>query len=136
MDDGSGHAADEVLEAYHREHLARTPSPAVVTDLLRWFSTGTAAARSGWLDYQAGLTKVPGPGLILAGSSDPVAPPEDALEGVASMPSSAEISFHHLSRVEGMREEYGHLGMLLSQHAARDTDQLILRWLRRTARPR
>ena len=130
LDDGTGRSADEILESYHRNHLGRTPTPSLVEDLRRWYEAGTALSASGWLDYQVGIERVAGPGLVLLGASDPVAPPEDGLQARHRFLPGTEVDFEVLSRVEGRREEYGHLGMLLSNHAARDVDRLILGWLR------
>ena len=126
-------AADpaEVLEAYHRDNLSRPPPRALIDDLLRWFESGDARDREGWVDYSAGLAKSPGPALLVAGATDPWAPPEDVLAGLRRLPQADATQWRLLSRVSGDREEYGHLGMLLSRHSARDVDASVLRWLRR-----
>ena len=119
----------EVLGHWFRTQLARPPPRAVIQDILRWFETGRLGDRAGWVDYGLGLPAVGGPALLVAGMSDPVAPPEEVLQGLGLLSSSAEARFHLLSRVQGDREEYGHLGMLLSRHSARDLDPLILAWM-------
>ena len=118
-----------VLEAYHRDHLARPPPEAVLEDVRRWFATGEMTDSEGWIDYRRGFAEVGGPALIVAGASDAVSPPESVLPALEQLPDSVDASWHLLSRIDGDREEYGHLGMLLSRHSARDVDPLISAWL-------
>jgi pimeloyl-ACP methyl ester carboxylesterase len=118
-----------VLEAYHRDNLARPPPRAVLEDVRRWYATGDMTDSEGWIDYRRGFAEVGGPALIVAGASDAVSPPEAVLPALDALPGAAEVTWHLLSRVDGDREEYGHLGMLLSRHSARDVDPMILAWL-------
>jgi len=120
-----------VLESYHRDALHRPPPRALIEDVLRWFETGQARDREGWVDYSVGLDRTSGPALLVAGATDPVAPPEDVLVGFRRLPETASPQWLLLSRANGDLEEYGHLGMLLSRHSARDVDLSILRWLRK-----
>ena len=118
-----------VLEAYHRDHLARPPPRAVLEDVRRWYRTGDMTDTEGWIDYRRGFATVGGPALIVAGASDAVSPPESVLPALDALPDSFEARWHLLSRVDGDREEYGHLGMLLSRHSVRDVDPMIIAWL-------
>jgi hypothetical protein len=120
---------DTVLEAYHRTHLSRPPPKAVLEDLLRWYETGAMYDSQGWVDYERGYDSVTGPALIVAGASDPMAPVEDVLPAIERLPSEVGATWHLLSRVNGDKEEYGHLGMLLSRHSARDVDALVTAWM-------
>lgn len=126
-DDGGAEAS---LGRWFGEHLAQQPPREVVEDLQRWLRTGRMADRAGWVDYQAGLASVAGPSLLVSGITDPVAPPESVLAGLDALGPGAKPTYHLLSRVQGDREEYGHLGMLLSRHSARDVDSMIVAWLR------
>jgi hypothetical protein len=128
--DPSGDPA-EVLEAYHRDTVSRAPPRALVEDLLRWFDVGAARDREGWVDYGAGLAKNHETALLVAGATDPVSPPEDVLAGFRRLPEASSAQWLLLSRANGDLEEYGHLGMLLSRHSARDVDASLLRWLRK-----
>jgi homoserine acetyltransferase len=119
-----------VLEAYHRDHLARPPPKAVLEDVIRWFDTGEMWDSEGWIDYARGFETVPGEALIVAGASDPISPPESVLPAMDLLPESAAARWHLLSRIDGDREEYGHLGMLLSRHSARDVDPMVAAWLK------
>jgi pimeloyl-ACP methyl ester carboxylesterase len=118
-----------VLESLRRNSVARPPPMALVKDLLRWFEAGVAADREGWVDYSRGLARVGGPALLVAGATDPVAPPEDVLSGLDAIPDAARVHYRLLSRASGDREEYGHLGMLLSRHSEHDVDVMLRRWL-------
>lgn len=118
-----------VIEAYHRDHLARPPPAAVLEDVRRWFATGEMTDSEGWIDYQRGFAEVGGPALIVAGASDAAAPPESVLPALDQLPDSFDATWHLLTRLDGDREEYGHLGMLLSRHSARDVDLMIAAWL-------
>lgn len=117
------------FEVFHRQTLARPPPVAVLEDMQRWFAAGRMTDRAGWIDYSIGYENVRGPALLVAGASDPVAPPEDVLHGLDRMAPEVGAGYRLLSRVEGAREEYGHLGMLLSRHASRDVDGMISAWL-------
>ena len=128
--DPAAHPA-EVLEAYHRDEVHRPPPRALVEDLLRWFEAGEARDREGWVTYSSGLEQTTGPALLVAGATDPIAPPEDVLVGFRRLTEAASPQWLLLSRANGDLEEYGHLGMLLSRHSARDVDASILRWLRK-----
>ena len=119
----------ESFEIFHRAQIGRPPARALLEDMQRWINAGRITDRAGWIDYSIGYDNVRGPALIVAGASDPVAPPEDVLPGVDRLGREAGARYHLLSRVEGDREEYGHLGMLLSRHSARDVDSLISAWL-------
>ncbi len=127
--EGEGATPSQIMESYHRNKLSRPPARAVLEDVVRWFQTGTMTDTEGWTDYTRGYDTVTGPALIVAGASDAMAPPEDVLPVVDSLPESVGARFELLSRINGHREEYGHLGMLLSRHSARDVDGLISRWL-------
>jgi len=122
-------APEEVLESFHRNNIARPPPRALVEDLLRWFELGTPRDREGWVEYGHGLSRVAGPALLVAGATDPVAPPEDVLAGLRQMPAGT-TQYRLLSRSNGNREEYGHLGVLLSRYSERDVDRMLVRWLR------
>ncbi len=128
LGDGEGDPA-AILEAVHRNTLARPPAKAVLEDMIRWFETGQMTDTEGWTDYETGYASVTGPALLVAGASDPVAPPEDVLPALEQLPASVGAEFELLSRINGDREEYGHLGMLLSRHAARDVDARIAAWI-------
>jgi len=119
------------LESFHRSEVARAPVLAVLRDTLRWFERGRADSATGWLDYGVGIELVGGRGLILMPSSDPLAPPESTLVARSRLSSTSEVEFRLLARSEGMAEDYGHLGLLLSRNAVADGDGIVLRWLAR-----
>jgi len=119
----------ETLYRFYDRSLYREPPVEVLRDVLRWLDTGTMTSRKGWVDYSRGLDAVQGPVLLVAGMSDPVAPPEDVLPGLDRMSARIGVDYRLLSRANGHREEYGHLGMLISRHSARDLDRLVLAWL-------
>ncbi|MBJ94144.1 MAG: hypothetical protein CMP23_06650 [Rickettsiales bacterium] len=121
----------EVLQAVHSAKVARPPPRALVEDLLRWFEQGAARDREGWVDYSTGLASIAAAGLLVAGASDPLAPPEDVLPALRSLAADSVTQLLVLSRGNGDLEEYGHLGMLLSRHSARDVDGSVVQWLRR-----
>jgi hypothetical protein len=121
------------MEEWHRAALARPPPRELLGQLLRWFERGVMADEQGWVDYERGFEAVGGPALVVAGASDTMAPPEDVLPGfdrMAAGAGGAAARYRLLSRVNGHREEYGHLGMLLSRNAARDLDAVLIAWLR------
>jgi len=132
--EGEGTTPSQILESFHRNKLSRPPAKAVLEDLGRWFETGRMTDTEGWTDYTLGYQSVTGPALLVAGASDPFAPPEDVLPALDALPAAVEAEFELLSRINGDREEYGHLGMLLSRFSGRDVDGLITRWLAETAR--
>lgn len=120
---------EETMYRFYDRSLYREPPAGVLRDMLRWMETGSMMSRQGWVDYGRGLDAVQGPVLLVAGMSDPVAPPEDVLPGFERLSARISASYRLLSRANGHREEYGHLGMLISRHSARDVDRLILAWL-------
>ncbi len=126
-DDGGDPAG--VVEAFWRERLSREPASAVLEDIGRWFETGRMTDSEGWTDYSRGYESVTGPALLVAGASDAMAPPEDVLPAMDRLGSDVGARFHLLSRSDGDKEEYGHLGMLLSRHSARDVDGMISAWI-------
>ncbi len=127
--EGDGQA-DELVGRWFQDQLLSPPPQEVIKDMQRWFRTGRMADRAGWIDYSSGLAGVGGPALLVAGSTDTVAPPESMLSGFDTLRAATDATYHLLSRVQGDREEYGHLGMLLSRHSARDVDPMIVAWLR------
>ncbi len=125
-----GSTLAEILERFHRAEIARPPPRAVVEDLLRWFDEGRPTDRAGWVDYSRGLDAGFGEALVVVGASDPVAPPEMVLGGADRLARKIPVELRFLSRISGDREEFGHLGMLLSRHSAHSVDRTILSWLR------
>ena len=121
-------SAAEELETFHRNKLLRAPAKVVLEDLIRWFSAGTISASTGWIDYSVGLEKMTGDALLVAGMTDPWAPPESALPAPAAA-GSARLEVKVVGRSEGAKEDYGHLGMLLSENASADIDRVVLHWL-------
>lgn len=128
--------AANAVRIQFENHLSAEPPVAVVQDLIRWYAEGEARSRDGGTDYLAGLGTIPGPLLLMAGCSDPFAPPEDVLAGLDRMDTTREATYRLLSRANRHREEYGHLGMLLSRHARRDVDRYVQHWLRQQERHR
>jgi len=125
---GTGRSAGEELENYHRNTLLRSPPKVLLEDVGRWFSGGKISAATGWIDYSVGLEKMTGDGLLVAGMSDPWAPPEAVMTARVAA-ASDRFEFKVLARSEGAKEDYGHLGMLLSENASADIDRLVLHWL-------
>jgi hypothetical protein len=123
--------AKNSLELFHRNKLLRPPPQLVLQDVMRWFSEGRMAASTGWLDYTVGLEKMVGNGLVIVGSTDPWAPPESVLPVLHRAGEGFRVETVLVSRSEGAKENYGHLGMLLSQNASADVDRPILHWLNR-----
>ena len=126
---------DETMYRFYDKSLYREPPAGVIEDLFRWMSAGAMVSRQGWVDYGRGLDAVEGDALLVSGMSDSVSPPEDVLAGVDRLAGRIGVAHRLLSRANGHREEYGHLGMLISRHAARDVDRLILAWLAGRALP-
>ena len=120
----------EVMFRFYEKSIYREPPKAVIADVQRWLAGGAMTSRQGWVDYAKGLQTVSGPALLLAGMSDPIAPPEDALYALEMIGDRVDGQCRVLSRANGHNEEYGHLGMLLSRHAAWDVDRVVLAWLR------
>ena len=111
-------------EQLYRDVLERRPPAALIADLERWHSEGTPTARDG-LDYLAAIGSMRTPALLVAGASDPFAPPEDVLPAVEPLGAS----YRMLSRVNGHGEEFGHAGMLISRRARRGVDPVVTAWL-------
>jgi len=122
---------EETMYRHYERSLFREPPAAVIDDLLRWSDAGAMTSEQGWVDYTRGLDAVQGPALLLGGMSDGAAPPEDIIPAVDRLGARISASFRLLSRANGHREEYGHFGMVVSRHAARDVDQLIVSWIGR-----
>ncbi len=120
------HAA---LARLFNKSYAVPPPKAVVDDLLRWYRDGRMTSKEGWVDYDRGFDLVGGPVLFLAGATDTVAPPEDVLPGLERLGDRVETRFRLMSRINGHREEFGHLGLILSRFARRDVDAVIGAWL-------
>jgi lysosomal acid lipase/cholesteryl ester hydrolase len=116
----------DVMEL-HRQRVERRPPPAVLEDLQRWYATGEVTSRDGAVHYLDGLARSGGPVLLVAGVSDPMAPPEDVLPALEQLPGAAH--YRMLSRINGHCEEFGHMGMLLSRSARRGLDRVLLAWL-------
>ncbi len=124
----------EVMFRFYTMSIYREPPKAVIKDVQRWLASGSMSSRQGWVDYGQGLQTVSGAALILSGMADPVAPPEDALYALDLLGDRVPVQYRLLSRASGHSEEYGHLGMLLSRHAAWDVDRVVLAWLRGASR--
>ena len=120
----TGPLAPVAVQLY-RDVVQRTPPAAVVADYSRWCREGAPTAADG-SDHLAALDTMRTPALLVAGVSDPFAPPEDVLPAVERLGAS----YRMLSRVNGHGEEFGHAGMLVSGRARRGVDRVVVAWLR------
>lgn len=119
----------DALARLFNKSYAIPPPKAVVDDLLRWYRDGRMTSKEGWVDYDRGFELVTGPVLFVAGATDTVAPPEDMLPAYERLGTRLATRFRLMSRVNGHREEFGHLGLVLSRFARRDVDAVIGAWL-------
>jgi hypothetical protein len=115
------------VEPLWRDRVATAPPPAVVADVLRWYETGACTRRDDGQDHLTGLERPGHTALLVAGVTDPLAPPEDVLAGLER--SGGQLSYRMLSRVNGHGEEFGHVGMMLSRAARRGVDPVVVAWL-------
>lgn len=120
---------EDVLLDYARNHLERLAPPAVAEQILRWRRSGSMHSAEGWLDYARGYGALVAPGLVLSGVSDPIASPA-TVAAVIPRFGAARVEARTLGREHKGREDYGHLGLLLSRYAGKDVDETIVDWLR------
>lgn len=120
---------EEALLSYSRDHLERLAPSAVADQLLRWYESGRMDSAEGWLDYATGYARLSAPGLAIQGGTDGMAPPENL---VAALPrfTATTVDALLLDRANRAKEDYGHLGLLLSRYAAKDVDEAVVLWLR------
>ncbi len=125
------------MDKHAVEHLfARVFDDISGTELrqgLRFIRNQGFRSTSGPLKYAECFGRIRIPSLILAGSIDRLAPPEDvqrAYEGLGT----EQRSFHCFGTESGCEEEYGHSDLLLGPRADSEVFPLIHAWLS-TAEP-
>ena len=78
--------------------------------------------------YRKGLAGIHRPLLLMAGTRDPLCPPE-SIGNVYREVSSTEKELRVLGRSYGEREEYGHGDLLIGKHCEQEVFPHIVRWL-------
>jgi len=81
--------------------------------------------------YTEGFSSIDRPLMLLAGTLDPLCPPQ-SLGALHRAMRSPEKEFHILGKNHGQREEYGHGDLLIGRHCQSEVYPHILRWLKQT----
>lgn len=104
-----------------------TPAPWVLRDLREGWESGRGPRVAGVRTDDA-IASWNRPLLVVAGTVDGLAPPEDALRGYRLAPST-DRAFRVVGWAEHARGDYGHLGFLLGDGAPRDVWRHLIAWL-------
>ncbi|MGH9867856.1 MAG: alpha/beta fold hydrolase [Candidatus Polarisedimenticolia bacterium] len=99
----------------------------VLADLCRILEAGRFTSADGRLDYEAGLSNVTFPLLVLSAARKLM--DERAIKGGYEGAGSAEKSYVRLSRQEGCAEDYTHANILVSAMSSRDVYPRVADWL-------
>lgn len=79
-------------------------------------------------DYRAAMASIRTPILLIAGNKDRIAPPR-SVKDASELCGSSDKRFVIASRGQAMKANYGHLDLLIGEHAAADVYPLVKRWL-------
>ena len=79
-------------------------------------------------DYKKNLHLFTHPLLAIAGEADKAAPPNDVRETVNRV-KSKDKTFHHFSKRNGYKANYGHLDLNLGIHAKSEVYPFVHKWL-------
>ena len=79
-------------------------------------------------DYRAAMASIRTPILLIAGNKDRIAPPR-SVKDASELCGSSDKRFVIASRGQAMKANYGHLDLLIGEHAAADVYPLVQRWL-------
>lgn len=102
-------------------------SPALVGSFSRWLETGAFDGDDGF-DYRAALAHCDRPVLVVAGKADAMAPVRSVLGGYRAL-GSKDKAFRIVGVENGASADYGHMDLLIADHADRDVFPLVERWL-------
>ncbi len=97
---------------------------------LRFIRSQGFRSTSGPLKYSKCFGRIRIPSLILAGSEDRLAPPEDVMGAYDGLGSDIR-SFHCFGSESGCETEYGHTDLLMGPRVAREVFPMIHAWLQR-----
>lgn len=100
----------------------------VVEQLAESHGKGRFLSADGAHDYTAALASVEVPLLFVAGALDQLAPPSQALEAHARV-GSKDKRIVIFSRANGYSHDYGHVDLVLGEHAAAEVFPELIRWL-------
>ncbi|MCK6527332.1 hypothetical protein L6R50_07145 [Myxococcota bacterium] len=103
------------------------PAPWVLRDLREGWESGRGPRVAG-VTFDDAIGAWNRPLLVVAGSVDGIAPPEDALRGHRLAPST-DRTFRVVGWADHARGDYGHLGLLLGDRAHRDVWRHLVAWL-------
>ncbi|HPM77641.1 MAG TPA: alpha/beta fold hydrolase [bacterium] len=83
----------------------------------------------GAIDYRRAMSNIQEPMLLLAGSVDKLGP-ATAVKPALDLVGSQDKTYREFGRANGQSVEYGHLDLVIGDHARREVDPVIIEWLR------
>ena len=119
----------EIVESYYTAALEPV-SINVARQIGDWMRNGTFASADGQVNYLAGLRNITCPVLLISGALDNVFDPGCGRELLDRL-GSADKTQRIFSETNGYLADYGHIGLLLAEHAGKEIGGYILHWLRR-----
>lgn len=104
------------------------PPRGLMSQFAGWAARGRFDSLDGETDYLEGLGRVEVPMLVVAGKIDGIAPPWNVRPAFDRL-AAQEKRWLVLGEANGMRGDYNHMDMLLSEHAQKDLYPRIAAWL-------
>ncbi|HPQ67877.1 MAG TPA: alpha/beta fold hydrolase [bacterium] len=82
----------------------------------------------GAIDYRREMSNIREPLLLLAGSMDKLGP-ATAVKPALDLVGSQDKTYREFGRANGQSVDYGHLDLVVGDHARREVDPVIIEWL-------
>jgi pimeloyl-ACP methyl ester carboxylesterase len=128
-----GHMSPRVLRQL-ASHMLTSMSRKVLLQLHDWVAEDTFRSFDRSEDWRAGLAHLTLPVLVLGGSKDRLAPP-DNLRAQYELLGSPDKALHVFGRDRGDRMEYGHADLLFGSGAPSEVYPVLRAWLEAHATP-
>lgn len=100
----------------------------VSRQFVRWVRTGRFDSEDHALDYLDGISRITVPTLVIAGSTDGLAPPPAALDAAARI-RRAPVQSLVIGPSSGAGKDYDHMDLILGRDALREVLPAVESWL-------
>ncbi len=100
----------------------------LVKQLADWYAGSNMVNHYGFVSYSESLRQITAPLYVIAGTADQLTPAGD-LRGVYESVGSTDKRYSAFGRDSGCRHDYGHIDLVLGDHAREEVWPHVLGWL-------
>ncbi len=81
------------------------------------------------VDYQAAVSKIDVPVLVMAGAGDRLVVAENVKKAYEMLPENGKNRYMEMGRSSGCREDYGHIDLVFGRNANEEVLPIVLEWV-------